>query len=130
MDACLFDTVIHGGTVVTASDSFPADIGIRDGRIAVVAERIDGGATRIDAGGRLVMPGGIETHCHIAQESSSGIVSADDYRSGSISAAFGGTPASFLLRRSSTASRSTRCWRPTTDGPSGSPSSTTPTTSS
>ena len=90
MSAEPFDTVIHGGTLVTASDSFPADIGIRDGRIAALAERIEGGATRIDAGGRLVMPGGIEAHCHIAQESSSGIMSADDYRSGSVSAAFGG----------------------------------------
>jgi dihydropyrimidinase len=85
-----FDTVIHGGTVVTASETFPADIGIAHGRIAAIAERIDGGERRIDAAGKLVMPGGIEAHCHIAQESSSGIMTADDYRSGSISAAFGG----------------------------------------
>ena len=89
-ETCPFDTVVHGGTVVTASDTFPADVGISGGRIAAIAERIEGGATRIDAGGRLVMPGGVETHCHIAQESSSGIMGADNYRSGSISAAFGG----------------------------------------
>jgi dihydropyrimidinase len=85
-----FDTVIHGGRVVTASDVFLADIGIRDGRIAAIAETIDGGERRIDATGRLVMPGGIEGHCHIAQESSSGVMTADDYYSGSVSAAFGG----------------------------------------
>ncbi|CAH2603881.1 D-hydantoinase [Rhodovastum atsumiense] len=85
-----FETVIHGGTVVTASEVFRADIGIADGRIAAVAETIAGGETRIDASGKLVMPGGIEAHCHIAQESSSKIMTADDYRSGSISAAFGG----------------------------------------
>lgn len=85
-----FDLVIHGGTVVTASDTFRGDIGVRDGRVAAVAERIAGGSVRIDAGGRLVMPGGVETHCHIAQESSSGVMTADDYRSGSVSAAFGG----------------------------------------
>ncbi len=85
-----FDTVIHGGTVVTVGESFRGDVGIRSGRIAAVAERIAGGAERINAGGRLVLPGGIETHCHIAQESSSGIMTADHYRSGSISAAFGG----------------------------------------
>ncbi|MGJ8543888.1 MAG: dihydropyrimidinase [Sulfitobacter sp.] len=85
-----FDTVIHDGTVATATDTFKADIGIKDGRIAAIAEHLPDGAQRIDAGGRLVLPGGIEAHAHIAQESSSGVMSADDYLSGSISAAFGG----------------------------------------
>ncbi|WP_165802861.1 dihydropyrimidinase [Pelagivirga sediminicola] len=85
-----FDTVIHGGTIVTASERYAGDIGITDGRICAVAERLAGGTRRIDAGGRLVMPGGIEAHAHIAQESASGIMTADGYLSGSISAAFGG----------------------------------------
>ncbi|NDV87651.1 dihydropyrimidinase [Aurantimonas aggregata] len=85
-----FDTVIHGGTIVTAAESFRGDIALKDGRIAAIAESIAGGERRIDAGGRLVMPGGIEAHCHIAQESSSGVMSADDYYTGSVSAAFGG----------------------------------------
>jgi dihydropyrimidinase len=85
-----FDTVIHGGRVATASDVFDADIGIIDGRIAAIGEKIAGGARRIDASGKLVVPGGIEAHAHIAQESSSGLMSADDYYSGSVSAAFGG----------------------------------------
>lgn len=86
----MFDTVIHSGTVVTATDSFKGDIGIRDGRIAAIAETLPGGDRRIDAGGRLVLPGGIEAHAHIAQESSAGVMTADDYYSGSVSAAFGG----------------------------------------
>lgn len=85
-----FDTVIHDGTVVTTSDTVKADIGITDGRITAIAERLAGGAQRIDASGRLVLPGGIEAHAHIAQESSSGVMGADGYLSGSISAAFGG----------------------------------------
>lgn len=85
-----FDTVIHDGTLVTASETASADIGIRDGRIVAIAEHLAGGDQRIDAGGRLVMPGGIEGHAHIAQESSSGVMGADDYYSGSVSAAFGG----------------------------------------
>lgn len=85
-----FDTVIHGGRVVTASDVFDADIGIKDGRISAIAEKIAGGERRIDAGGKLVMPGGIEAHAHIAQESSTGLMTADDYYSGSVSAAYGG----------------------------------------
>ncbi|RWR29338.1 dihydropyrimidinase [Sinirhodobacter populi] len=85
-----FDTVIHGGTVVTTSEKFEGDVGIRDGRIVAVAEKLAGGERRIDAGGRLVLPGGIEGHAHIAQESSSNVMTADDYYSGSVSAAFGG----------------------------------------
>lgn len=39
-----FDTVIHGGTLVTNSDVAKGDIGIRDGRIVALAERLSGGA--------------------------------------------------------------------------------------
>lgn len=85
-----FDTVIHGGRIATASDVFDADIGIKDGRIAAIAEKLSGGERRIDASGKLVLPGGIEAHAHIAQESSTGLMTADDYYSGSVSAAFGG----------------------------------------
>ena len=85
-----FDTVIHGGTIVTESDLYTADIGIKDGLIATIAAEIPGGERRIDARGRLLMPGGVEAHCHIEQESGMGVMAADDYRSGSISAAFGG----------------------------------------
>ena len=84
-----FDLVIRGGTVATAADTFAADIGIAGGRIACIGEELDG-ADVIDATGRLVLPGGIEAHCHIAQESATGGMTADDYRSGSVSAAFGG----------------------------------------
>ena len=84
-----FDLVIRGGTVATASDTFRADLGIRDGRIAALAESLDGEDV-IDATGKLVLPGGIEAHCHIEQESGMGLLAADDYRTGSISAAFGG----------------------------------------
>lgn len=85
-----FETVIHGGTIVAGGETFRGDLGISDGRVAAIAERIPGGERRIDASGRLVLPGGIEAHCHIAQESSSGVMTADDYYTGSVSAAFGG----------------------------------------
>ncbi|MBK5925941.1 dihydropyrimidinase [Rhodobaculum claviforme] len=89
-----FDLVIRGGTVATAADRFSADIGITGGRIAALGHDL-AGADEIDATGKLVLPGGIEAHCHIAQESASGGMTADDYRTGSISAAFGGN-ASFV----------------------------------
>ena len=83
------DLVIRNGTVATASDTFKADIGITGGRITAIAESLSG-EREIDATGKLVLPGGIEAHCHIAQESATGGMTADDYRSGSISAAYGG----------------------------------------
>jgi dihydropyrimidinase len=85
-----FDLAIRGGTVVTASDSVRADIGIRDGRIVAVAERITGAAREIDATGLLALPGGIDSHVHISQPSGPGIVMADDFASATASAAAGG----------------------------------------
>jgi dihydropyrimidinase len=91
-----FDTVIRGGVVATASDVVRADIGITDGRIVAMAERLTGGERTIDATGLLVLPGGVEAHCHLDQPqapglASKGAVMADGFRTGSISAAFGGT---------------------------------------
>jgi dihydropyrimidinase len=85
----MYDLVIKGGTIVTAADTYKADIGITGGTIAALGTGLEGSDT-IDATGKLVLPGGIEAHCHIAQESATGGMTADDYRSGSISAAFGG----------------------------------------
>jgi dihydropyrimidinase len=45
----------------------------------------------IDAEGKLVLPGGIDSHCHIDQKSSTGLITADDFYSGGVSAACGGT---------------------------------------
>jgi len=83
------DLVIKGGTLVTASETFIADIGIKGEKIVTLGESLDG-YDEINADKKLVMPGGIETHCHIAQESGMGIMTSDDYETGSISAAFGG----------------------------------------
>jgi len=91
-----FDLVIRGGTVVTAADVMRADVGVTNGKIVAIAERLAGGERSIDAGGRLVLPGGIDAHCHLDQPqapglASKGAVMADGFRTGSISAAFGGT---------------------------------------
>ena len=85
-----FDLAIRGGTVVTASDTVRADIGVRGGRIVAVAEGIADAARVIDASGLLVLPGGIDSHVHIAQDPGPGIVMADDFASATRSAAFGG----------------------------------------
>ena len=85
------DLVIRNGTVVTASDAVRCDVGVRDGRIAALADGLPAAAEEVDAEGLLVLPGGVDSHCHIEQKSSSGIPCADDFASGSISAVFGGT---------------------------------------
>src|SRR3954451_19447217 len=85
-----FDLVIRGGTVVTASDTFRADVGIRAGRIATIAETVEGGAREIDASGLHLLPGGIDSHVHIAQPSGPGITMADDFASATAAAAAGG----------------------------------------
>ena len=84
------DLAIRGGTLATATETFNADIGIRNGRIVTISEAITDAKDVIDATNHIVMPGGIEAHCHIAQESGMGVMTSDDYESGSISAAFGG----------------------------------------
>ena len=59
-----FDLVLRNGTCATASDTFQADIGIQDGRIAAIGESLSDGAREIDATGRLILPGGVDSHCH------------------------------------------------------------------
>ena len=86
-----FDLTIRNGTLSTASETFRADIGIAGGRIAALAERLSPGTADIDAGGRWVLPGGVDSHTHIEQRSSSGVMCADDFASGTTAAAFGGT---------------------------------------
>ena len=86
-----FDLVIRNGTVVTASDQVRCDLGVRGGKVVALADSLAAGATTLDAAGKLVLPGGIDAHCHIAQTGSLGVETADDFRSGSISAACGGT---------------------------------------
>ena len=91
MEMAELNLVIRGGTVVTAAGTSRCDVGVRDGRIVTLADSLTGGSEVIDATGKLVLPGGIDSHCHIAQTGSLGVESADDFRSGSISAACGGT---------------------------------------
>lgn len=85
-----FDTVIRNGTVVTASDTFVSDVGIKGGRIVALALGLTEADEIIDATGLYVLPGGIDSHVHLDQPSGDGIVMADDFDSGTRSAAIGG----------------------------------------
>jgi dihydropyrimidinase len=87
-----FDTLIKNATVVTASDTFASDIGIAHGRITALGQELPGASAKrvLDAKGRYVMPGGIDVHTHLDMPFG-GTKSADDFESGTIAAAFGGT---------------------------------------
>jgi dihydropyrimidinase len=86
-----FDLTIRNGRISNADGTFQADIGVRDGVIAEIAENLGAGKRDVDASGRWVLPGGIDSHCHIEQLSGMGLMCADDFYSGTVSAAFGGT---------------------------------------
>ena len=82
-----FDLKISNGTVANSFETFEADVAVKDGRIVAVGRGLGDAEREIDAAGKYVLPGGIEAHCHIEQESSSGLMTSDDYYSGSVSAA-------------------------------------------
>ncbi|MGZ0220852.1 MAG: amidohydrolase family protein, partial [Acidimicrobiales bacterium] len=84
------DLVVKGGTVVTAADVTRCDVGISGGRIVALADGLTG-KTQVDATGLLVLPGGIDAHCHLAQQVEPGVEMADGFESGTRSAACGGT---------------------------------------
>ncbi len=86
-----YDLVIRGGTVVNASEISNCDVGIHDGRIVSLGEHLEGGKQIIEAKGRYIMPGGIDSHCHIDQQSSTGGRNSESFESGTRSAACGGT---------------------------------------
>jgi len=84
-------TLIRNGRIVTAVDDYHADLLIEDGKIAMIGKTIDVEADKvIDAKGRLVIPGGIDPHTHMDLPFG-GTSSSDDFETGTIAAAHGGT---------------------------------------
>jgi dihydropyrimidinase len=88
-----FDLVVRRARVATAGDVFDCDLGITGGRIAAMAQHLpDGSGVReIDAAGRFVTPGGVDAHCHLDQPMPEPMKMADDFATGTRSAACGGT---------------------------------------
>jgi dihydropyrimidinase len=84
-------TLIKNGNVITAGDNYFADVLIEDEKIAVIGRCLDMEADKvIDASGRLVIPGGIDPHTHM-ELPFGGTFASDDFRTGTIAAAHGGT---------------------------------------
>ncbi len=90
-EPAFLDLVIRNAVVATASDTFACDIGIRGGRIALLGVGLPAGEREIDAAGRTVTPGGVDAHCHLDQPMEGPAKMADDFVTGSRSAACGGT---------------------------------------
>lgn len=83
--------IITGGLIATASDVYEADLLIEDGKIVQIGRDLSApGAEIIDATGKYVMPGGIDPHTHLDMPFNN-TVTDDDWKSGTIAAAFGGT---------------------------------------
>lgn len=87
----MHDVLIEGGLVVTATETRSVDVAVSGGRIAAIGNGLGPATTVIDARGRLVMPGGVDTHCHVEQISGAGLMNADTFESATRSALHGGT---------------------------------------
>ena len=87
-----FDTIIQNGSVVTATDTYKADVAISNGKITAIGTDLplENASKVLDATGKLVMPGGIDVHTHLDMPFG-GTTSADDFETGTRAAAFGGT---------------------------------------
>lgn len=87
-----FDVIIRNGSVVTATDTYLADIAIEKDKIAAIGRDlpVQNSSSVIDASRKLVMPGGIDVHTHLDMPFG-GTTSADDFETGTRAAAFGGT---------------------------------------
>jgi len=87
-----YDLIVRNAKIVTEDRQTEGDIGVKDGRIAAIEPGLKGkGAREIDAGGKFVLPGGVDSHVHVEQRSGMGVMCADDFYTGTVSAAFGGT---------------------------------------
>ena len=87
-----FDTIITNGRVVTATDTYTADVAISGGKIVALGQSLprENATKIIDAGGKYVFPGGIDVHTHLDMPFG-GTTSADDFETGTRAAAYGGT---------------------------------------
>jgi len=85
------DLVVRNARIATASDCFDGDIGVHQGRVVQIGASLPTGVREIDARGRVVTPGGVDAHCHLDQPMPAPVRMADDFNTGTRSAACGGT---------------------------------------
>ena len=83
------DLIIRNGNVVSSKNILKADVCIKDGKIHSISQNAPKAEKEIDASGLLVMPGGVDVHTHLDMPFM-GTFSTDDFKTGTIAAAFGG----------------------------------------
>lgn len=89
------DLIIKNGTIISPTETYQADIAVKDGKIAAIGlDFPEEGATVVDAKGKLVLPGALDVHTHLAMPFG-GTVSADSYLTGTRAAACGGVTTVF-----------------------------------
>jgi dihydropyrimidinase len=90
------DLIIKNGTIVTATEMFKADIAVNNGKIVSIGSDLSDipADNVVDATGKLVLPGAIDAHTHLAMPFG-GTISSDDYFAGTRAAACGGTTTVF-----------------------------------
>ena len=86
-----YDLVVRNGTVVTAADTAICDVGVVNGVIVAMAQRLPEGRVDIDARNKLVIPGGVDAHVHLDEPPFFDAYLNDDFRTGTTAAAHGGT---------------------------------------
>ncbi|MBE7248214.1 MAG: dihydropyrimidinase [Actinomycetospora chiangmaiensis] len=86
-----YDLVVRHGLLAGPAEVFEADLAVRDGRIAAIGRDLPRGREEIDAKGLIVMPGGLDSHCHIEEPGPDGSVHEESFASGTAAALAGGT---------------------------------------
>lgn len=113
-----FDLVVKGGTLLTSEGARKGDIGVRGGKIAEIGPSLSGRKV-LEAGGTYVIPGGVDVHTHLDMPLGGVTVTADDFATGSLAAACGGTT-TIIDYAAQTKGRSMRealdVWRRKADG--------------
>src|SRR5437764_10810987 len=83
--------LIRNGTIVTATDQYKGDVFVDGEKITTIGTALTMAADRtIDATGKYLFPGGIDVHTHLDMPFG-GSKSSDDFETGTIAAAHGGT---------------------------------------
>src|SRR5438477_12698948 len=86
----MLDIVVENAKIVSQSGIYEGEIGIDDGTITEVSKNVEGRAERrVDAGGKVVLPGLVDGHTHM-EFPFMGTVTADDFESGTVASACGG----------------------------------------
>ena len=84
-------TLLQNGTIVTAADTYKADVLIEGDKVALIGKELPvAGAKKVDATGKYLIPGGIDVHTHM-ELPFGGTFASDDFETGTVAAAFGGT---------------------------------------